>query len=743
MKPGRNDPCACGSGKKFKRCCGLEPASAAPAVALNPQQIGALVALVNDGQVREAETKSRSLLTLYPDAAMLWKILSVALMRQGKNALEALRKTTQLMPNDAEAFSNLGAALHDRAQWQEALASLSRALSLQPNDVQALVDSANSLRALGRGRDAVAHYQRALQLNPRLLEAHNNLGNALLELGEPDAAVDSYRRALAIKSDDALIHCNLGNALRQIGLLDEALSSSLRAIELDPALAVAHNTLGLALAAREEFGQAVASYRRALALNAEDVDALTNLGNALRDLGEAREALSALARAVELAPGSAATHCNLGNALLDLHRIDEAAASYGRALSLEPQRALAHVSLATARRLQGRAAEARAACLAALAIDPNCIDALSLQGELQADRGQFAEAETSFQRAIALNPQFSFALFNIAMLRKMTAEDDEWLQRVQGLLAGPVSHRHEINLHYALGKYFDDVAQYEIAFGHYRQANELVKRNAPIFDGAALTRRVDVIISRFDADFLRRGVSSPDSQLPVFIVGMPRSGTSLTEQILASHPQVFGAGELTFWARAFEEYVSSARDAERDAALSARMAADYLARLGAVSGGAARVIDKMPDNFLYAGLIHAALPQARIIHLKRHPIDTCLSIYFQNFFSASPYSHDLEHLAHYYREYERIMNHWRASLPATALLEVPYEGLIEDQEGWTRRMLEFIDVSWDPHCLEFHQTERTVITSSKWQVKQKIHSSSVGRWKNYAPYLGPLRHLTS
>jgi tetratricopeptide (TPR) repeat protein len=733
MKPGRNDPCACGSGKKFKRCCGLEPASAAPAVALNPQQIGALVALVNDGQVREAETKSRSLLTLYPDAAMLWKILSVALMRQGKDALEALRKTTHLIPNDAEAHSNLGAALHDRGQWREALASFSRALTLQPNDVQALVDSANCLRAIGRAREAVAHYQRALQVNPRLLEAQNNLGNAFLELGEPGDAVDSYRRALTIKPDDALIHCNLGNALRQSGLLDEALSSSLRAIELDPASCVAHNSLGLVLAARGDFRQAVASYRRALALNAEDIDTLTNLGNALRDLGESREALPAFARAVELAPGSAATHSNLGNALLDLGRIDEAAASYGRALSLEPQRALAHVSLATARRLQGRAAEARDACLAALDIDPSCIDAVSLQGELQADRGQFFEAEVSFQRAIGLNPQFSFALFNIVMLRKMTAADADWLQRAQALLAGPLSHRHEINLHYALGKYFDDVAQYEIAFGHYRQANELVKRNAPLFDGAALTRRVDAIISRFDADFMRREDSSPSSQLPVFIIGMPRSGTSLTEQILASHPQIFGAGELTFWAKA----------AERDAAVAAGMADDYLARLGALSGGALRVIDKMPDNFLHAGLIHAALPQARFIHLQRHPIDTCLSIYFQNFFSAAPYSHDLEHLAHYYREYERIMNHWRAALPPTSLLEVPYEGLVEDLEGWTRRMLEFIGLSWDPRCLEFHQSERTVITSSKWQVKQKIHSASVGRWKNYAPYLGPLRHLTS
>jgi len=170
---------------------------------------------------------------------------------------------------------------------------------------------------------------------------------------------------------------------------------------------------------------------------------------------------------------------------------------------------------------------------------------------------------------------------------------------------------------------------------------------------------------------------------------------------------------------------------------------DYLAQVSAPAGAAVRVTDKMPANFLYAGLIHAALPRARIIHMQRHPLDTCLSVYFQNFFNVSPYANDLGDLAHYYGEYRRISTHWRRVLPAQSLLEVPYEELIADQEGWTRRLLDFVGLPWDPRCLEFHRTERVVITASKWQVRQKLHSASAGRWRHYERHLGPLLPLAS
>jgi len=742
MKPGRNDPCPCGSGRKFKHCCGLvAPAEAAPD-ALDDAEISALVGLVNRNQLHDAENRTWVLLNTHPNAGMLWKILSVALMRQGKDALQALRRTAELMPQDAEAHGNLGAFLCDHQQWAQGLASLRRALEIQPHNEQLLIDAANATRALGQVRESVALYEQALQINPRSAEAHNNLGNAFLQLGQCEEAARCYRLALELRPDDAEIQCNLGNAQRQLGLLDEAITSSSRAIALDPTLSVAHNNLGLALAALGRRAEAVASYRQALRFNPGYVEALNNLGHVLPELGQRREAVSLFARAIELDPKRAETHVNLGNLLFEFRRVEDAATSYRRALELEPRNVMAHAGLGAALRMQGQAAQAEASCRAALAIDPNCVAALSLLGELRADRGQFLEATELFQRVIALDPGYPFAYYSVATNRKMTSDDTAWLKGTEALLAKSLPLRHEISLRYALGKYFDDLKQYDEAFSNYRQANELTKRYGTNYDRAAVTERIDRVISSFDAASIRRYQSrGHGSERPVFIVGMPRSGTSLTEQILASHPAVFGAGELSFWQTAFSAYEAEGLKNHDGAHLIPAMARDYLDRLSALSGDAQRVVDKMPLNYMNVGLICAAFPQARIIHVQRDPIDTCLSIYFQYFSHLHPYANDLDNLAHYYGEYVRLADHWRASLPANRLLEVPYEALIEDQEGWTRRMLEFIGLPWDPRCLEFHQTDRVVITLSKWQVRQKIHTSSAGRWRNYEKFVGPLQRL--
>ena len=744
VTPGRNEPCFCGSGRKFKHCHGgLAAAVAAPQI-LSAQEIAALVALVNQDRLSEAEIKARSSLQSHPHAGILWKILSVALVRQGKDALQALRRAAELLPHDAEALRNLGAALHDRGQWAAALDSLQQALALEPDEADSLVDAADALRGLGRAREAVTLYQRALARNPQLVEAQNNLGNAFLELGQYADAVGCYQLALGLKPGDAQILCNLSNALRQLGRLEEATAISRRAIALDPGLSFAHNNLGLALAALGRREEAVASYRQALQLSSAYVEALNNLGNVLRDLGDRRGAVPLYAQAIGLEPGRAESHCNLGNVLFELRRIDEAVASYRQALVLQPDYAPAHLGMAFALRQQRRPADARVSSQAALDVNPNYVEALVFLGELRADSGQFEEAEKLFQRAIEINPDFSFALASIATHRKMTRDDTNWLRGAEALLAKQLPLGHEISLRYALGKYFDDLRQYDDAFNQYRQANELTKRYGIKYNGANLTQRIDQIIGSFDTALMREWrARASASEVPVFIVGMPRSGTSLTEQILASHPAVFGGGEVTFWNGAYDAYREAELEGKAGADLILGMASRYLDHLASLSRGALRVVDKMPANFMYAGLIHAVLPQARIIHMQRHPLDTCLSIYFQNFFNIGPYANDLDDLAHYYSEYLRITRHWRAVLPATTLLEVPYESLIENQEGWTRRMLNFIGLPWDPRCLDFHQTDRVVITASKWQVRQKISPASVGRWRNYERYVAPLRHLVS
>jgi len=609
---------------------------------LNLITIDNLAALVSQGRLADAESGARKLLISHPNHGMLWKILSVVLVRQHKDALAALQHAARLLPNDAEAHSNLGTNLHDRGEWVEAVLSLRRALHLRPDNV----------------------------------DAYRNLGNVLLALGDYAGASECYQRVLT--------------------------------------------------------------------LSPLDVDALNSLGTVVRSIGRRREAIPLYQRAIEIDPHRVDSHWNLGTVLFELRRIDEAMAHYLHVLTLNPNYAPAHLSMGLALRQKRRPKDALISCKAALRIDPDYVEALSLFGELQADSGHFDEANVLFQRAIAIKPDFSFAYFSIATHRKMTKQDVPWCHAVNSLLAAPLSLSNEIHLRYALGKYSDDIQDYDSAFENYRLANDLTQRYGLSFDPQKLTKTIDHTLQSFNREFInRQPANASGSEIPVFVVGMPRSGTSLIEQILASHPSVFGAGELPYWENALRLYREAEVNGGIDSEFLRRVAIDYINLLTTSSGQALRVVDKMPANFLYAGLIHSIFPQARIIHIQRHPIDTCLSIYFQNFFGMGPYSNTLEDLAHYYTEYIRITDHWRSILPASNWLDVPYEELITEQETWSRRMVEFMGLPWDARCLDFHRTQRVVITASKWQVRQKVHSSSIGRWRHYEQYVGPLLRLVN
>jgi tetratricopeptide (TPR) repeat protein len=707
-----------------------------------PEGSGALAALINQGRLGEAEQQSRARLEREPHSGTLWKVLGVALAQQGKDALPALRRAAQLLPDDPEAHRNLAVVLVDRGERDEALASLFRLLEIEPRDLAALIVAANTLCALGRHRESLPLYHRALEIEPRRLEARNNLGNALQELGEYEMAAARYQQALEIAPADPEIHCNLGSALRRLGRLDEAVACAERAVALAPGLSVARNNLGLALAALGRFAEAAASFRRALQLDGRFIEALENLGNVLRELGEPRESLACYREAVALDPQRAESHCYLGNELYEAGQLAESAASFRRALTLRPGYPLALLGLAAALRRQGSVTEAEASVRAALALEPESAAALTLLGDLHADRGEFGKAQELYEHALAGNPDFAPAFCGLAAQRRMTSADTAWLRGAKRLLARRLPVAHTIDLHYALGKFHNDLGQYDEAFSHYREANELGKRGTAAYEAPKLERHVDTAIVGFNRTFLRQPqAGASESEVPVFVVGMPRSGTSLTEQILASHPDVFGAGEIEFWDQALPVFTAKAAGGE--AAALSRLAREYLERLSEHSGAALRVVDKMPANFLHAGLIHTVLPRARIIHMQRDPLDTCLSIYLQNFTAMRPFTSDLESLAHYYGQYLRITDHWRAVLPPETLLEVPYEALVGNQEYWTRRMLDFIGLPWDPRCLEFHRTERVVITASRWQVRQKISSGSIGRWRNYEKYLAPLRPLMS
>jgi len=672
LKPGRNDPCPCGSGKRYKHCCGQLASTVAGGVR---SELATLAALLQGGRHAEAEQLARELTTREPKSGIAWKALAVALDLQRKDALPAMQRAAELLPEDAEAHANLGAAL---------------------------------LKA-GRSLDAVASLRRAAQLRPEEADVLSNLGNALRASGQPDEALVSYRVAVSLRPGHAGLHHNLANMLLSMGRPEQAAQSYRRALELNAALPEVHNNLAIALLAIDRPGEA---------------------------LGHAR-------RAMELAPESAAAHSTLGNALLDLGLFEQAATAYRGALSLNPNFVDALSNLAIALRMLGQTDEAKSVAARALQLDPRSTRTLIVLADAHADQGEFAKSEQWLRQAIELDPDSADAWAGLPHLRTMNASDSWWLEGAQRIAAiDGLSPRLEVQLRYAMGKYFDDRGEYEQAFAQYRRANELSRQHRVPYDRAQSQQEADRLIRNCNRGWLEQARShGVASDLPVFVVGMPRSGTSLVEQILASHPAVFGAGELPFWNAAVNSRSGSDFYDATGAEAVGRLGSAYLAQLRGRDTDAARVVDKMPENFRHLGLIRAALPGARIIHVSRHAVDTCLSIYFKDFRASLAYATDLDDLAHEYRLYRRLMQHWRELLPEGAILELPYEELVAEPERWSRRLVEFVGLAWDARCLDFAATRRTVVTASKWQVRQKISAGSVGRWRHYASHLAPLMPL--
>ena len=481
-----------------------------------------------------------------------------------------------------------------------------------------------------------------------------------------------------------------------------------RTADLLPRSAEAQTNLGNAARARGDLAEAVKRHRQALAIDNDYSEGYNNLGSALRDLGALAAAVDCYSKAVALKPDWIMAMQNLGDLQIELGRNDEAMQTYRRVLRIDSQLTAPYVLLA----------------------------------QLHAEKGEFLEADAMLNRALEIDPELPEAWAARVRWRSYSQGDEQWLAGAQRVLGNPLAPRREAHLRYALGKYFDDTGEYDQAFPHYERAHALAKKFTNPYDQLHTTREVDRIIRSYGCEWMQRAAGRGNaSEQPVFIVGLWRSGTTLVEQILASHPSVFGAGEVGYWGEV------AATDAEQpfeptNSALQS-LATRYLAALTRHAPDALRITDKMSLNFARLGILHATFPRARIVQLQRNALDNCLSIYFQDFRHNFPYAHDLTDLAHYYGEYRRLMAHWRAVLPTQAIFTVDYEQLVADPKYVTRALLEFLGLPWDAACMVFHRNLRQIRTASKWQARQSITTASVGRWRNYEQHLGPLRSLNT
>ena len=487
--------------------------------------------------------------------------------------------------------------------------------------------------------------------------------------------------------------------------------------------------------------EAAALYEQAVGLDPSHAEALNNLGSALSHLGRQEEAEQCFREAIAQKPGFSDPHANLGVLLRQKSYLADSEALLRRALKLRPTDVDARINLGLTLVLRGRLRDARACFAKVLKSAPRNVRALVGMGQIAAAEGRFDEAETTFRRVIEINPRTTNAWAALALTRKMTNADGESFKSAETLAAGAIHPLEEAQLRFAIGKYRDDINEFAEAFKNFKRGNELLKAAAEPYDRKERSRFIDGLIRAYSREAMARiGAPGSSSAKPVFVVGMPRSGTTLAEQIIASHPAAYGVGELDFWN---SPRLKEAVDAQGTLSETARpsVAQEYLRTLESFSKTASRIVNKAPVNSDLLGLIYSVFPNARVIYMQRDAIDTCLSCYFQPFLTGVNFAFDLSDLVHYYREHQRMMAHWRAVLPPGFILDVPYEGLVADQETWSRKMLDFIGLEWDARVLQFHTNRRQVTSASAWQVRQQVYRSSVARWHNYEQFVGPLKAL--
>jgi tetratricopeptide (TPR) repeat protein len=510
---------------------------------------------------------------------------------------------------------------------------------------------------------------------------------------------------------------------------------------LEPSNPVVQHDLGLACLEVGRVPDAIAAFERAVASNPRYTDAYFRLGIALEKLGNIGEAIVAYHRATELFPSLTEAWFRAGALAYTLGHREEAIGGFRRAAATGGKTSLGRLGKVRALLIEDRNQEAEQVLRETLVADPRNAMAYDLLGNLLSEFGRFDEARACFERAISIAPLLAGSYYDLVRCRPVTSVDGGLLQAMQGALATPgLEAGQRLRLHLAIGKAAEDLGNYALAMQHF-DAADAVRRGSASFDSAAFSIKIDHLIARCTPEWIARvhKLYSCDAT-PMLIIGMPRSGTTLVEQIVSMHPEVGAGGELHFWNQRGAAWHHSGA-AENELPFLARAAADYLGVLRAIAPQAARVTDKMPFNFLWAGLVHVAFPHAIIIHCRRAPIDTALSIHQTHFHPSLAFPTGGAELVAYFRSYQRLIDHWRSVLPADRFLEIDYEDLTRTPEPVIRRIIAACGLAWHDACLRPESNLRAVKTPSKWETRQPIYRTSIARWRRYEPWLGPLRAL--
>jgi len=677
--------------------------------------------------------------------------MAIKLYSEGKpaQAERVCRQIIEARPQNPDAHNILGVALQAQGKVDEAVAELTCAVKLAPQAPALRANLGEVLRQAGKTDEAVKEFETAIKLDPNNAQALNNLGIIQFERRKYQEAVDYYRRALEIRPNMAEALNNLGNALRATGDQEGAMNAYQDALTHREIYPEAYNNLGTLLQQQQKLPEAEHALRKAMAQNPNYIEAYNNLANLLISQKKDVDALRVLGDALKIAPKNPQTL--LITARVQMRRNNHAAAEQATRLALQeqPENPEALTILGQVLHETDRYEEAIDVLERALKSAPKSPEALNFYGVALKSVGRLDEARENLLNALKLNDGMFGAYANLNDLVDFSkGEGEELFNRMDAIFSAAKNPEADpfLPLHYAYGKALEDRGEYERALQHYITGGKM-KRKQLDYNEAETFAFFDSIREAFPKEiFENRTYEGLSDERPVFIIGMPRSGSTLAEQIISSHPDIYGAGEVKYLSRAlaqlrdrfpslpkFPEMVGKINPAQMDI-----VANNYLKALTAGAGNAKRITDKLLTNYFFVGFIHLLFPKAKFVNTQRDPVDTCLSTFTKLFKDDMPHSYELGELGRYYGKYRELMQHWDKVLPKGVLKTVQYEDVVADTEGQARALIEFLGLEWDPKCVDFHKSDRPVKTASVAQVRKPIYKTSVKRWMKYGDGLKPL-----
>ena len=691
------------------------------------------------GDYEKAIEKWEKALELDPDFHEALSNLGNALWEIGEfeRSREMCEKAIKIKPDFPEAYNNLGIALASLDEKEEALKIWEKALEYNPTSHDVFLNMGNTLRELGRPTESEEYCNKALELAPDHPKALFNLGNALRDQGKLKKAEDAYRKAVESKPDFVDAYNNLTLILIQMLRYKEALTSARYVIAFEPEHAVAYGYQALILKELGKLKEAEESARKSLQINPDSADSKVELADILYLSDKYSEAETLFDEVMEELSDSYYLYLKLSGVLERQNKIDEALDAVKKALELSPETPEIYYRKAMILFMSGNIEEADKALDKALEIKPDFSVALGIKSEILQSRGEMDKALEVARQGLDLGDDVPSVFLTLSKVKKFKDKKDPDFLKMKEIEKSPApkGYSQVTSLHFALFKAHQDMGEYEDAFKHLKIGNDTRRANV-VYDRTMQHTAFDNLKKIYTKDFFSNmeGLGH-DSDVPIFIVGMPRSGTTLTEQIISSHPDVFGGGELSFISDIDKEIGAPTPENCK------QIGEEYVKRVRAISEESAKarkITDKMPGNYLRLPSIITGMPNAKIIHCRRNPMDTCLSCYKQLFARGHYWSYNLDEMAEHYTVYHSIMEYWRETLPENSFLEIDYEQTVDDFENQARRLLDFVEMEWDDACLTPHKTKRSVMTASKGQVIQPIYKTSVEAWRRYEEQLSPL-----